>query len=413
MWALLEYDRIKATQSLQLIEQSGIQAQSASGEEELGRIDVTVVDLLLVGAGWQKATIDRLRDQGLDCKVIHVASNVDDSVYATARELRAVDVVQYPLSMEYLRRWAPVSADAEVAATIEHAELSKLEQIVQRHNSGAHKTTYTRGEVAASIETDVAQDVTTQVRGRVVAVHSARGGVGKSMMISLLARHLSARNFSVAVVDLDPKGNFSAIHRTQAAVTTDDWARLPAQMDERMTKQSLVKVEGFYLLPSGKQRSGVDAPTMRRIFYHLSQFFDVVLVDTTPSLPVTDTAIELANQVVYVMTPEWVSFKRFIDEYEMLRRQKTASYVPVVINRIRKRMSEHLRTLRLIQEANIPSDVVQIPEDKQLYQELLGAAPLNGSREVKDAVEHLLSALRFDPKLEEARQPRKKWRFAK
>ncbi|KPV44800.1 hypothetical protein AN477_05370 [Alicyclobacillus ferrooxydans] len=125
----------------------------------------------------------------------------------------------------------------------------------------------------------------------------------------------------------------------------------------------------------------------------------MVLIDTTPSAQGTYTALELAQKIVFVMTPEWVSFKRFIDEYQAVRYQKAPENVTVVINRIRKRVSEHARTLRLLEEADIPSDIVRVPEDRTLYRELIGASALVGGRDVQDGVDHLLSALRFDPVL--------------
>lgn len=408
MWMLLEYDRVLQQQAMAQLKRSGIEAIGIDQEEQLSRINYGAVELLLIGSGWQEATIHQLREQGLSCPSVYITKEVSDSVYEQARAFGCVDAVAYPLPVDYLTRWSQKRVGRESIIETKDEPLTALDEVLRSKNVLNKKHTYTRAGTmneGSPIEAPSAGN-----RGRVIAVHSARGGVGKSVLVSMIASQMAKRNYSVAVVDLDPLGNLLAMHRGQAAVTTDEWSRLPAQMDERMVKQSLVQVGGFYMLPSGKSRDGVDTVTLRRVIYHLSQYFDVVLIDTTPSVSWTYTAMELAHKVVFVMTPEWISFKRFIDEYQGIRHQKSEQHVTVVINRIRKRTPEHTRTLRLLAEADIPSDVVHIPEDRTLYRQLLGATTLVGGRDVQDGLDHLLSALRFDPAIAKEKRRRRRMR---
>ncbi|MCF8567786.1 ParA family protein [Alicyclobacillus tolerans] len=397
MWMLLEYDRVLQNKAIALMERSGLQATGLDHEEQLAQIKYASVELLLIGAGWQGATISHLWEQGVSCPSVYIASELNDESYETARRLGCVDAVSYPLPIDYLKRWAPIVDVSTVPQKLDEEPLTPLDEVLRSKNVLNKKRTYTRANTVH--ESTQVDEISMVGRGRVIAVHSARGGVGKSVLVSMIARQMAQRNYTVAIVDLDPLGNLLAMHRGQAVVTTDEWARLPAQMDERMVKQSLVQMNGFYILPSGKSRDGVDSTTLRRIIYHLAQYFDLVLIDTTPSAQGTYTALELAQKIVFVMTPEWVSFKRFIDEYQAVRYQKAPENVTVVLNRIRKRVSEHARTLRLLEEADIPSDIVRVPEDRTLYRELIGASALVGGRDVQDGLDHLLSALRFDPVL--------------
>lgn len=404
MWLLLEYDRVLQTKSVASLERVGIRAQGVDREEQLEQIDLTKVDLLLVGTGWQQATVDDIRERGLTARSIYVCSNIDDESALIARKLGCVDVIVYPLPMDYLKRWARPATENEIVVTKEAEPVSALEEILASNQKLNQKRTYTRSQGHLSDSGQFDEAAKLKSRGRVVGIHGARGGIGKSVLVALLARYMASRNYKVAVVDLDPKGNLLNMHRGQAAVTADEWSRLPAQMDEPMVYQSLVSLQGFYLLPSGKLRDGVDAVTLRRIVYHLAQYFDLVLLDTTPSSSITYPALELAHQALFVMSPEWTAVKRHLEEYEALRHQKGAQHVVVAVNRIRRRATEHTRTLRLIDEANIKSDIVQFPEDKMLYRELMEARALTGSRNVQDSVEHLVSALRLDPVLDEVKQ---------
>ncbi|EJY54751.1 Cobyrinic acid ac-diamide synthase [Alicyclobacillus hesperidum URH17-3-68] len=384
-------------------ERAGFDLVAVDHEDKLSQVDVETVELVLVAGDWPRGTLQRLREMGVSRPFILVSPNPDDEAsYAKAKELGCVDVVSYPLPMEYLKRWIPPIEQAGTNPAAPPPD-SPLEAILKRH--GPSKSGLTRISPQTALPSD---DPEPPIRGRVVCIHSAKGGVGKSTVTALLARALSRAGVSVGVIDLDPKGNLQAIHHRPAAMTTDDFARLPFQMDKAAFKDTLVEVDGWYLLPSGRARDGIDEGTIRRVVGLFGRYFDFTLIDTSPSASTTYSALELADRVVFVMTPEWMAFRRFLEEYELVRHLKTPERVAVAVNRIRKNVSEHRRALRLLEEANVPSEVVYIPEDRQLYRDLMAAAPLGGSRKVADAVEHLLGALRVVPV---SKRPRRAVRF--
>jgi hypothetical protein len=70
-------------------------------------------------------------------------------------------------------------------------------------------------------------------------------------------------------------------------------------------------------------------------------------------------------RVVFVMTPEWMAFKRFVEEYELVQHLKSPERVVVTVNRMRRHVTEHRRALRLLEEAVVRSVVVHMPEDRR------------------------------------------------
>jgi len=373
------------------IEEGGQQALGVDQEEQLVHVDKEQIGLLLIGPGWQIETIDKLRRDGVTCPAVLVVPDITDEAYERAQEFQCVDVARYPIEVDYLKRWAKPTVDHAKAPQTPIAIPSSLEQILRTH--AGYKPYDLRNETRSQAQ----MDSVVPVRGHVITLHSVRGGVGKTVVASLLAQMLSVWNRSVVLVDFDPEGNMLALYRGRSAITTDDWVRMPVQMDERMVKSSLTQMQGVHLLPSGSAKGGVDKLTMQRIVSHLSPYFDVVLLDTATTHPHTDFALELAHQVVYLMTPEWVSLKRQVEGYEAVKAMKSKELVTVVINRIRSRLPEHTRTIRLIEEGRIPSDTVHMLEDKTLYRELISGKSLHGGRDVQDAVDKLGSALRFVP----------------
>lgn len=393
MWLLLDYDRVRQGEMISRIEDGGQQALGVDQEEQLVHVDKAQIGLLLIGPGWQIETIDKLRRDGVTCPAVLVVPDITDEAYEWAQEFQCVDVARYPIEVDYLKRWAkPTMGQAKTPQTPKSAT-SSLEQILRTH-AGYRPFEHRNGSRLLHGEQ---VDSIVPVRGRVITLHSVRGGVGKTVVASLLAQMLSRWNRSVVLVDFDPEGNMLALHRGRSAITTDDWVRMPMQMDERMVKSSLTQIQSVHLLPSGGAKGGVDKQTMQRIVSHLSPYFDVVLLDTATTHPHTDFALELAHQVIYLVTPEWVSLKRQMEGYEAVKAMKTKELVTVVINRIRRRLPEHTRTIRLIEEGRIPSDTVHMPEDKTLYRELISGKPLHGGRDVQDAIDQLGSALRFVP----------------
>lgn len=391
MLLLFEHDRAKQETARAAAEHAGLTLQAVDQEDALQQVNLTAVQLLLIGQGFSKDLLSRLRAQGVSAPAIYVSSSHEDGAHRVAKSMGCVDVVRYPLEMEYLRRWIPVVViETEMKASPTEL-VSPMDAILARRRPP--KETKRETEPPTSLD-----DPDALLRGRVIVVHSARGGVGKSTVTALMARTLAKQGVSVGVIDLDPKGNLQAIHHRQAALTTDDFTRLPAQMDDATLRESLVPIDGWHLLPSGRMRDGLDPMTLRRWVHPFARAFEVVLIDTSPSSAITYAALELADRVVFVMTPEWMAFKRFVEEYELVRHLKSPERVVVAVNRIRRHVTEHRRALRLLDEAGIRSVVVHMPEDRRLYRALMSAGPLAGSRPVQDAIQHLMEALRLVPK---------------
>lgn len=393
MLLLFEHDRVKQEAARAAAEHAGLTLQAVDQEDALQQVNLTAVQLLLIGQGFSKDLLSRLRAQGVSAPAIYVASSHEGGAHRVARSMDCVDVVWYPLEMEYLCRWIPVVVtETEVKALPTEPE-SPMDAILARRRPPK----VTNRELDSPMDTSL-DDPDALLRGRVIVVHSARGGVGKSTVTALMARALAKQGVSVGVIDLDPKGNLQAIHHRQAALTTDDFTRLPAQMDDATLRESLVPIDGWHLLPSGRMRDGLDPATLRRLVHPFARAFEVVLVDTSPSSAITYAALDLADRVVFVMTPEWMAFKRFVEEYELIRHLKSPERVVVAVNRVRRHVTEHRRALRLLDEAGIQSVVVHMPEDRRLYRALMSAGPLAGSRPVQDATLHMMEALRLVPK---------------
>lgn len=396
MWLLLETDGQTGESAKQQAAALGTVLHVVSREEQLTTIDPKTVALLMVGEGWKEETVARWRGED-DCPVVAVCGEPEQKARERAQSLKAVDVVSHPLPVRYLHDWARVVFGAG----------NDRESGTPQAESRLHALLWQKGLTARAQERpDEVETGATAQRGKIVALTGAKGGAGRTTLALLFGRHLAGRGYDVAVVDLAPRGELLALCRTTAAVTLDEWARLPAQMDERSIRQALVSTPyGFWLLPSGESVGAPGSGVVRRILYTLASSFDAVIVDSAGD----DTAaLEAAHRVIGVVTPEWPSFLRQMKALQQMKSQKGASAVSVIANLVTG-VSAHARTVRLFEEAMPEIPLYRVAHDAALARELRYGKPPTGSANLQKELRLAAAAFGFDPVMTAAREGKRRW----
>ncbi|MHB1681233.1 MAG: nucleotide-binding protein [Bacilli bacterium] len=392
MWLLLEYDRNRAEEAVTHARAQGVTVEAAFREDQLQTLVLAQVELLLVGDGWKPATLDKLREQGLRAPAVHVVTTACDEAAERARALGCVDVVAYPLPVTYLLSW-PIAAPQGNEGQ-EEKPLSEIEQILKERGKLDRKNTYSRG---LRVETEDIDALATRMRARIVFVHGIKGRIGKTTILALLAQALAARGLDVAVVDFDAAGELADAHGATSTVTVREWAKLPLSMDERMVKHSLVRKHGVWILPSGG-RTVIEDASAKKVLYNLAAHMDMVLVDAGPEYtPLTRTIMDLAQRIVYVMTPDFLAIKPYVDGYEYVRHQKGDPNRIVTLMNLVERSREHKKVLRVMAEAEFGSELAVIPRDATLYRQVVRRQPLVGGRKTRGAIRSVLEALGVGP----------------
>jgi cellulose biosynthesis protein BcsQ len=116
---------------------------------------------------------------------------------------------------------------------------------------------------------------TTETRGRVVALASGKGGVGKSTLALALADVWAAAGHRVALVDFD----------AQAGVTRAAGAAVPSWDNG---PPGPVEVHGLTLWPAGRALAGLAPDALAERLAHARAAAELVVVDLSPAL--TDAA---------------------------------------------------------------------------------------------------------------------------
>jgi MinD-like ATPase involved in chromosome partitioning or flagellar assembly len=210
-------------------------------------------------------------------------------------------------------------------------------------------------------------------RPNVMAVMSPKGGVGKTTLSfltgSLLASHLRLR---VVIVDANPD------YGTLAALAPDELrcertlADLLDDLDHVPTATQLLA----YLsrLPTGVHLLGarVDAETLAsmtperygELVAYLSTFYDLVVLDCGTGIgrPLARFAVERADQIAVVSTPEWVTSSVVLAALDELCHERTT----LVVNMSHLRPGKQTQALEdRFRRERLHSPVI-VPYDRQL-----------------------------------------------
>ena len=214
--------------------------------------------------------------------------------------------------------------------------------------------------------------------GKVLAVTSGKGGVGKTFVSANLAAALAKRGHRVLVLDADlGLANLDVVLNLYPKVTLHDVFTGKAKLEE-----AIVRAPGGFsvlLAGSGMVEYSRLTPEVRddflRIMGGLIPHYDIVLLDTGAGISdVVLFAVSLASEVLVVATPEPTSLTDAYATIKVLAAQQKRQNIRMVINQtarlgdgraITTQLQQVLdrfvktepgRPLRLIHMGDIPSD---------------------------------------------------------
>jgi flagellar biosynthesis protein FlhG len=172
--------------------------------------------------------------------------------------------------------------------------------------------------------------------GKVLAVTSGKGGVGKTFVSANLAAALAKRGHRVLVLDADlGLANLDVVLNLYPKVTLHDVFTGKAKLEE-----AIVRAPGGFsvlLAGSGMVEYSRLTPEVRddflRIISGLVPHYDIVLLDTGAGISdVVLFAVSLASEVLVVATPEPTSLTDAYATIKVLVGQQKRQTIRMVIN---------------------------------------------------------------------------------
>lgn len=202
-------------------------------------------------------------------------------------------------------------------------------------------------------------------RAVVVAVTGAKGGVGTTTVALHLALDVVRElpGHKVLLLDLDlEKGDVAWLLDARHRVSVADLAKVADDLSPRTVLDAVFPhASGLHLLLTPldvREVEDVTPQAVRRILALLRQQYDLVLVDGGSHVtPVQAAAVEVADEVVVVSTPDVLSLRtmrRAVQAWEDLGVRKPSS-VRVLLNRASRADEVQQDTVRRLAQAPVIS----------------------------------------------------------
>ncbi|GGX41526.1 ParA family protein [Saccharospirillum salsuginis] len=190
---------------------------------------------------------------------------------------------------------------------------------------------------------------------KTVAIHSQKGGVGKTSMTINLAHKAMEFGFETLVIDLDPQGSATFFLGQGQATKLKAKQWLSHEIDWNRYIEA-TPYEGVFILPARKglrkldrlMSSDVSDKHIKRLLKSLKSQFDLVLIDCPPGInTVIEQAYRAADRVLVPLTPtplcleSFRTLREFVDDVAI----PSAKLAPF-FNRVNPRLELHRASLK-------------------------------------------------------------------
>ena len=174
---------------------------------------------------------------------------------------------------------------------------------------------------------------------KIVGVIALKGGVGKTTVVANLGAALSDHyKKKVLIVD----ANFSTPHLgLHVGLVNPEHNLHPVLSDEYSIYEAIYQHElGFHIIPGKLAPSRVNSLALREKLEPLREIYDVILVDSSPSLDNEMAAtMDASDELIVVSSPDYPTLSSTLHAVNLAKKQNT-DIRGIILNKVRKKKFE-------------------------------------------------------------------------
>jgi len=209
-------------------------------------------------------------------------------------------------------------------------------------------------------------------KGKTIGIISIKGGVGKTTTVSNLAASLT-NDFQKKVLIID--ANFSApnigfyLGLKEPKFTIQDVLSDKVAASEAIQKHDL----GFHIIPSTIFQTKFNPFDLKKKIAHLKEYYDVILLDSSPNLNDEILATMIASDELYAITSPDMPTLACTMHAVKVAKQKNAKIKGIILNKVRNKNFE-IKIADVENSTGVPV-LALLPDDDRVLEALSKTTP--------------------------------------
>lgn len=243
-------------------------------------------------------------------------------------------------------------------------------------------------------------------KGKTIGIISIKGGVGKTSTVVALGAAIAGFDKRVLLID----GNFSAPNLgLHLGVVNPKTTINHVLQDKAKAENAIYAYENIHVILASLLNKQIENPLkLKEKIQHLKNYYDIILIDSSPTLnDETLAAIMASDELLVVTTPDYPTLSTTLRAVRLAKQRKTP-ITGLILNKVHNKQFE--LSMKDIEEATGVPVMAILPYDLNVLEALSQATPSTVYKEKSDGTieyKKLAAALigeeykdpRFIPKL--------------